>query len=73
VQREVLRIEEGFHPVAVHRFGDIVIRDAGAWTPAVHVLLVGQAGRTTLRDDQIEVRCLGGGEYRPGADKRTRE
>jgi hypothetical protein len=36
---EVLRERSAFHPVAVHRLGDVVVRDANAWTPTVHALL----------------------------------
>jgi len=36
---EVLRVKSSFHPTAVYRAGDIVIRDAGPWTPTVHALL----------------------------------
>jgi len=35
----VLRVRSGFHPVAVERIGDVVVRDAGPWTTTVHMLL----------------------------------
>jgi Phosphotransferase enzyme family len=37
--RQVLRVKSQFHPVAVERIGDVVVRDAGPWTPTVHALL----------------------------------
>ncbi len=36
---EVLRVKSRFHPTEVHRQGDVVVRDPGPWTPAVHSLL----------------------------------
>ena len=36
---EVLRVKSRFNPSAVHRRGDMVVRDSGPWTPAVHALL----------------------------------
>ena len=36
---EVLRVKSRFHPVAVYRSGDVVVRDSGPWTPTVHALL----------------------------------
>jgi hypothetical protein len=36
---EVLRIKSRFHPAAVYRSGDVIVRDSGAWTPTVHALL----------------------------------
>jgi hypothetical protein len=38
-QNEVLRVKSRFHPVAVYRSGDVVVRDSGSWTPTVHALL----------------------------------
>jgi hypothetical protein len=39
VRHEVLRVKSHSHPAAVHRAGNVVVRDAGAWTPTVHALL----------------------------------
>ena len=39
VRHEVLRVKSHFHPAAVHRAGDVVVRDVGAWTATVHALL----------------------------------
>lgn len=36
---EVLRERTALHPSAVWRSGDVIIRAAGPWTPAVHALL----------------------------------
>jgi hypothetical protein len=36
---EVLRVKSRFHPAAVYRAGDVVLRDSGPWTPTVHALL----------------------------------
>jgi hypothetical protein len=36
---QVLRTKSHFHPAAVHRAGDVVVRDAGPWAPTVHALL----------------------------------
>ena len=36
---EVLRVKSRFHPAAVRRVGDVVVRDSGPWTPTVHALL----------------------------------
>src|ERR1700692_2075672 len=36
---EVLRVKSRFHPAAVYRSGDVVVRDSGPWTPTVHALL----------------------------------
>jgi hypothetical protein len=36
---EVLRVKTRFHPAAVYRSGDVVVRDSGPWTPTVHALL----------------------------------
>ncbi len=36
---EVLRVADGYHPTNVHRSDDIVVRDAGPWSPSVHALL----------------------------------
>jgi hypothetical protein len=36
---EVLREKTAYHPHAVYRRGDVVIRDAGPWTPTIHTLL----------------------------------
>ncbi len=35
----VLREKSAYHPHAVYRRGDVVIREAGPWTPSVHALL----------------------------------
>jgi hypothetical protein len=39
VETLVLRDRSRFHPAAVSRVGDVVIRDAGPWTATVHALL----------------------------------
>ncbi len=36
---EILREKTAYHPNAVYRRGDVVIRDAGPWTPTIHTLL----------------------------------
>src|SRR2546428_806641 len=36
---EVLRVKSLFHPAAVYRSGDVVVRDSVPWTPTVHALL----------------------------------
>ncbi len=36
---EVLREKTAGHPHAVHRRGDVVLREAGPWTPTIHSLL----------------------------------
>ncbi len=36
---EILRPKSLFHPVTVQRLGEMVLRDAGPWTPTVHSLL----------------------------------
>ncbi|MDQ6674573.1 MAG: aminoglycoside phosphotransferase family protein [Chloroflexota bacterium] len=36
---EVLRVKSRFHPAAVYRSGDVVVRDSAQWTPTVHALL----------------------------------
>jgi hypothetical protein len=36
---EVLQARSAYHPTAVQRHGDIVLRDARPWTPSVHALL----------------------------------
>jgi len=36
---EVLRISSAFHPTGVIRRGDVIVRDSGPWTPAIHALL----------------------------------
>jgi hypothetical protein len=56
---KVLRLKSLFHPAAVYRSGDVVIRDAGPWTPTVHKLLrhfedVGFAGATRIVDSGFD-------------------
>jgi hypothetical protein len=36
---EPLRVKSQFHPTAVDRRGDLIVRDSAPWTPAVHALL----------------------------------
>jgi hypothetical protein len=36
--REILRVNSAYHPAAVERIGDVVVRDANPWTPTVHAL-----------------------------------
>lgn len=36
---DLLRVRSAFHPHAVYRRGDVVVRETGAWAPAVHALL----------------------------------
>lgn len=36
---EILQVKSAFHPTGVARRGDVVVRDTGPWTPAVHALL----------------------------------
>jgi hypothetical protein len=36
---EILRVKNAYHPAAVERIGDVVVRDANPWTPTVHALL----------------------------------
>src|SRR5712691_4400687 len=38
-RNEVLWVKSHFHPAAVYRAGDVVVRDSGPWTPTVHALL----------------------------------
>jgi hypothetical protein len=74
---EVLREKSAFQPIAVHRIGDVVVRDASPWTPTVHALLrhledVGFAGAPRIvgsgfNDDGRETLTFIEGEFtQPG-------